>query len=169
MKNFMKEFKEFIARGNVLDMAIGVIIATAFGKITSTLVGNVITPLLAFLFNSPNTDALNITLRAAVTNAAGEVEKEAIILGLGDLVGAIIDFVIIALIIFAIVKAFNKRPRLPPRPRRRPRKRPLPPPSPKPSPPPPPRSCSPRSSRSCRKSKIHTKNRKWEIFPFPVF
>lgn len=108
MKNFMKEFKEFIARGNVLDMAIGVIIATAFGKITSTLVGNVITPLLAFLFNSPNTDALNITLRAAVTNAAGEVEKEAIILGLGDLVGAIIDFVIIALIIFSIVKAFNK-------------------------------------------------------------
>ena len=108
MKNFFKEFKEFISRGNVLDMAIGVIIATAFGKITSTLVGNVITPLLAFLFNSPNTDALNITLRAAVTNAAGEVEKEAIILGLGDLVGAIIDFVIIALIIFSIVKAFNK-------------------------------------------------------------
>jgi len=108
MKNFMKEFKEFIARGNVLDMAIGVIIATAFGKITSTLVGNVITPLLAFLFNSPNTDALNITLRAAELNAAGEVVKEAIVLGLGDLVGAIIDFVIIALIIFSIVKAFNK-------------------------------------------------------------
>ena len=108
MKKFVEEFKAFIARGNVLDMAIGVIIATAFGKITSTLVGSVITPLLAFLFNSPNTDALNITLRAAETDAAGEVVREAIVLGLGDLVGAIVDFVIIALIIFSIVKAFNK-------------------------------------------------------------
>ena len=108
MKKFVEEFKAFIARGNVLDMAIGVIIATAFGKITSTLVGNVITPLLAFAFNSPNTDALNITLRAAETDAAGEVVREAIVLGLGDLVGAIVDFVIIALIIFSIVKAFNK-------------------------------------------------------------
>ncbi len=108
MKNFMKEFKEFIARGNVMDMAIGVIIATAFGKITSTLVSNVITPLLAFLFNSPNTDALNITLRAAETDAAGEVVKDAIILGLGDFVGAIIDFVIIAFVIFLVVKAINK-------------------------------------------------------------
>ena len=104
MKKFIEEFKAFISRGNVLDMAIGVIIATAFGKITSTLVGNVITPLLAFAFNSPNTDALNITLRAA-DEAAG---IEAIVLGLGDLVGAIIDFIIISIIIFSIVKAFNK-------------------------------------------------------------
>lgn len=108
MKNFIKEFKEFIARGNVLDMAIGVIIATSFGKITTALVSNVITPLLAFIFNSPNTDALNITLRAAETDAAGEVVKEAIVLGLGTLVGAILDFIIIALVIFAIVKAINK-------------------------------------------------------------
>ena len=108
MKNFFKEFKEFISRGNVLDMAIGVIIATAFGKITSTLVSNVITPLLAWAFNAPNTDALNITLRAAELGADGEVVKEAIVLGLGTLVGAIVDFIVIALVIFAIVKAFNK-------------------------------------------------------------
>ena len=104
MKKFFEEFKAFIARGNVMDMAIGVIIATAFGKITSTLVSNVITPLLAFAFNSPNTDALNITLRAA-DEAAG---IEAIVLGLGDLVGAIIDFIVIAFVIFTIVKAFNR-------------------------------------------------------------
>ena len=104
MKKLFAEFKAFISRGNVMDMAIGVIIATAFGKITSALVSNVITPLLAYLFNSPNTDALNITLRAA-DEAAG---TEAIILGLGTLVGAIIDFVVIALVIFAIVKAMNK-------------------------------------------------------------
>ena len=108
MKNFFKEFKEFISRGNVLDMAIGVIIATAFGKITAALVSNVITPLLAWAFNAPNTDALNITLRAAEMGAEGEVVKEAIVLGLGTLVGAIVDFIIIALVIFAIVRAFNK-------------------------------------------------------------
>ena len=108
MKKFAQEFKEFIMRGNVLDMAVGVIIATAFGKITTALVSNVITPLIAFIFNSPNTDALNITLRPAVLNEAGEVTTEAIVLGFGTFVGAIIDFVIIALIVFAIVKAFNK-------------------------------------------------------------
>lgn len=102
MKKFMEEFKAFIMRGNVMDMAVGVIIATAFGKITSTLVGNVITPLLAYIFNSPNTDALNITLRAATE------DTEALVLGLGDFVGAIIDFVVIAYIIFLVVKAFNK-------------------------------------------------------------
>ena len=108
MKHFFQEFKEFISRGTVLDMAIGLIIATAFGKITTALVSNVITPLLAWAFNAPNTDALNITLRAAELSAEGEVVKEAIVLGLGTLVGAIVDFIIIALVIFAIVKAFNK-------------------------------------------------------------
>ena len=108
MKKFFEEFKAFIAKGNVLDMAVGVIIATAFGKITSTLVTNVITPLLAFAFNSPNTDALNITLRAAEIGSDGEVIKEALILGLGTLLGAIIDFIVIAFVIFWVVKAFNK-------------------------------------------------------------
>ena len=108
MKKLFAEFKAFIMRGNVLDMAVGVIIATAFGKITTALVSNVITPLIAFIFNSPNTDALNVTLRAAELNEAGEVTKEAIVLGFGTFIGAIIDFVIIALIVFAIVKAFNK-------------------------------------------------------------
>ena len=108
MKKFFEEFKTFIAKGNVLDMAIGVIIATAFGKITSTLVANVITPLLAFAFNSPNTDALNITLRAAEVAADGTVVKEALVLGLGTLLGAIIDFIVISLVVFSVVRAFNK-------------------------------------------------------------
>ena len=104
MKKFFAEFKEFIAKGNVLDMAVGVIVGGAFGKITSTLVANVITPLLAFIFNSPNTDALNITLRAA-DEAAG---TEAIVLGLGTFVGAIIDFIVIAFVLFLVIKSFNK-------------------------------------------------------------
>ena len=108
MKKFFEEFKTFITKGNVLDMAVGVIIGGAFGAITSSLVGNVITPLLAWIFGAPNTDALNITLRPEVVNAAGEVEKEALILGLGTFVGAIINFVIIALVLFSVIKAFNK-------------------------------------------------------------
>ena len=108
MKKFIEEFKAFISRGNVMDMAIGVIIGGAFGAITSSLVSNVITPLLAFLFGSPNTDALNITLRAAETDAAGEVVKDALVLGLGTFVGAIINFLVIALVLFSVIKAMNK-------------------------------------------------------------
>ena len=104
MKKFMEEFKAFVTRGNVLDMAVGVIVGGAFGAITSSLVANVITPLLAWLFGTPNTDALNITLRAA-DEAAG---TEALVLGLGTFVGAIINFLVIALVLFSVIKAFNK-------------------------------------------------------------
>ena len=104
MKKFFEEFKTFISKGNVLDMAVGVIVGGAFGAITSSLVGNVITPLLAWLFKAPNTDALNITLRAA-DEAAG---TEAVVLGLGTFVGAIINFLVIALVLFSVIKAFNK-------------------------------------------------------------
>ena len=104
MKKFLEEFKAFVMRGNVMDMAIGVIVGGAFGAITTALVGNVITPLPAFAFNSPNPDALNITLRAA-DEAAG---TEAIVLGLGTFLGAIINFLVIALVLFAVIKAINK-------------------------------------------------------------
>ena len=104
MKKFVEEFKAFISRGNVMDMAIGVIVGGAFGAITSSLVANVITPLLAWIFGSPNTDALNITLRAA-DEAAG---TEAIVLGLGTFLGAIINFLVIALVLFSVIKAMNK-------------------------------------------------------------
>ena len=104
MKKFMDEFKAFIARGNVMDMAIGVIVGGAFGAITGSLVNDVVTPLLAYLFKSPNTDALNITLRAA-DEAAG---TEAIVLGLGTFLGTIINFLVIALVLFSVIKAINK-------------------------------------------------------------
>ena len=102
MKKFLEEFKAFALKGNVVDMAVGVIIGGAFAAITGALVGNVITPLLAYLFNSPNTDALNITLRAA------EGDREAIVLGLGTFLGAIINFLVIALVLFSVIKAMNK-------------------------------------------------------------
>lgn len=104
MKKFFEEFKTFISKGNVMDMAIGVIVGGAFGAITSSLVADVVTPLLAVLFKSPNPDALNITLRAA-DEAAG---TEAIVLGLGTFIGAVINFLVIALVLFSVIKAMNK-------------------------------------------------------------
>ncbi len=104
MKKFLEEFKAFVMRGNVMDMAVGVIVGGAFGAITTALVSNVVTPLLAVLFKSPNPDALNITLRAA-DEAAG---TEAIVLGLGTFLGAIINFLVIALVLFSVIKAMNK-------------------------------------------------------------
>ena len=104
MKKFAEEFKKFIMRGNVMDMAVGVSIGGAFGAITTSLVSNVITPLLAALFKSPNPDALNFTLRAA-DEAAG---TEAIVLGLGTFLGTIINFLVIALALFTVIKAINK-------------------------------------------------------------
>ena len=102
MKKFFEEFKTFIAKGNVMDMAVGVIIGGAFAAITGSLVGDIITPLLAALFNSPNTDALNITLREATETS------EAIVLGLGTFIGTIVNFLVIALVLFCVIKAFNK-------------------------------------------------------------
>lgn len=107
MKKFAEEFKKFIMRGNVLDMAIGVVIATAFGKITSSLVNDLLMPFISWLCGSRDMSALNIVLRPAeVVN--GEVVNEAIIFGLGNFVGTVIDFLLIALVVFLILKAFNK-------------------------------------------------------------
>ena len=107
MKKFFGEFKEFISRGNVMDMAIGVIIATAFGKITTSLVGDVFMPLIGWLIGDIDLTQLNITLSPAVLNEAGEVTKEAVVIGIGTFLTTIIDFLLVALIVFSIVKAFN--------------------------------------------------------------
>ena len=107
MKKLIEEFKKFIMRGNVLDMAIGVVIATAFGKITSSLVNDLLMPFISWICGSRDVSALNIVLRPAeVVN--GEMVNEAIIFGLGSFVGTVIDFLLIALVVFLILKAFNK-------------------------------------------------------------
>ena len=106
MKKIVKEFKEFISRGNVMDMAVGVIIATAFGKITTSLVNDVFMPLLGWVVGDIDLTALNITLSPAVME--GEtVVKEAVVVGIGSFLAAIIDFLLIALVVFLFVKAVN--------------------------------------------------------------
>ena len=107
MKKIAKEFKEFIARGNVLDMAVGVIIAGAFGKITTSLVNDILMPFISWIFGTRDMTALNVIVRPEVLDEAGEVVQTAITIGFGTLVATIIDFLLIALVVFVIVKAMN--------------------------------------------------------------
>lgn len=94
VKKFLEEFKKFISRGNVMDMAVGVIIGGAFTGIVSSLVDDIISPLLG-LFGGANFDSLSVTLLGEVT------------LNYGRFITAVINFLIMALVIFCIVKLIN--------------------------------------------------------------
>lgn len=99
MKAFIKEFKEFISRGNVMDMAVGVIIGGAFTAIVTSLVNDVIMPVLSLLTGGLDFTSLCIVL--------GEGEEPAT-LNYGAFIAAVINFILIALVIFLIIKAINK-------------------------------------------------------------
>jgi len=106
-KGFFKEFKEFATRGNVMDMAVGVIIATAFGKITASLVNDVFMPIIGWIIGDIDLSKLNIVLRQAVMD--GEtVVKDAVVVGIGTLLSVIIDFILVALCVFIVIRAINK-------------------------------------------------------------
>ena len=107
MKKIFNEFKAFIARGNVMDMAVGVIVATAFGKITTSLVNDVFMPFISWIFGTRDMTALNLVVRPEVLDETGAVAQAAITIGFGTLVATIIDFLLIAMVVFAIVKAMN--------------------------------------------------------------
>ncbi len=107
MKKFLNEFKEFAMRGNVLDMAIGVVIGSAFGKITTSLVNDVFMPLIGLLIGGIDLGQLNIVLKPETVNAAGETVA-AVTLGLGTFLSTIIDFILVAFVIFLMVKAINQ-------------------------------------------------------------
>ncbi len=94
MKKFLKEFKAFISRGNVMDMAVGIIIGGAFTSIVSSLVNDIINPLLG-LFGGMNFDQLHLKLLGSVT------------LNYGKFITAVINFLIMAFVIFLIVKVMN--------------------------------------------------------------
>ena len=107
MKKIISEFKTFIARGNVVDLAVGVIIGGAFGKITTSLVNDVFMPFISWLFGSRDMTALNLLVRPEIVNEAGEVTQAAITIGFGSFLATIIDFLLIALVVFAMVKVMN--------------------------------------------------------------
>ena len=107
MKKMFNEFKAFIARGNVMDMAVGVIVATAFGKITTSLVNDVFMPFISWIFGTRDMTALNLVVRPEIVNEAGEVTQAAITIGFGTFVATIIDFLLVAMVVFMVVKAMN--------------------------------------------------------------
>lgn len=107
MRKFAAEFKQFIMRGNVMDMAVGVIVATAFGKITTSLVNDLFMPFISWLFGTRDMSALNLIARPEVVEN-GEVVQEAIVIGFGNFVAVVIDFLLMALVVFIILKLFNK-------------------------------------------------------------
>ena len=106
MKKFFEEFKAFAMRGNVVDLAVGVVIGGAFGKITTSLVNDVFMPFIGWIFGSRDMTALNIVVREAVME--GEtVVQEAITIGFGTFVATVIDFLLVAMVVFMVVKAMN--------------------------------------------------------------
>lgn len=103
--SMMKEFKEFAMKGNVMDMAIGIVIGAAFGKIVSSLVSDVIMPPIGLLLGGVDFSNLLITLQQAVG------DTPAVTLNYGVFINTIIDFLIVALAIFLVVKGINKMKR----------------------------------------------------------
>ncbi|MDD3696333.1 MAG: large-conductance mechanosensitive channel protein MscL [Lentisphaeria bacterium] len=109
---FMKEFKDFAMRGNVMDMAVGIVIGGAFGKIVSSFVADVIMPPLGLLLGKVNFTDLVLTLKEAVpavVENGQELEPAvaAVTLNYGQFVQTAVDFIIIAFAIFLVVKAMN--------------------------------------------------------------
>ncbi|MGB5107928.1 MAG: large-conductance mechanosensitive channel protein MscL [Candidatus Zixiibacteriota bacterium] len=97
----LKEFKEFAMRGNVVDMAVGIVIGAAFGKIVSSIVSDVIMPPIGVLLGGVDFSNLAITLKSATADA------EAVVISYGKFIQTVVDFVIVAFAIFIVVKAMN--------------------------------------------------------------
>lgn len=105
----LKEFKEFALKGNVMDLAVGVVIGTAFGKIVSSLVNDIITPLMGLLLGKVDFSNLFINLSGIPHNTLAEAKKAgAATLNYGLFLNAIIDFFIIAFSIFMVIKQLNR-------------------------------------------------------------
>ena len=111
MKKFFEEFKAFAMRGNVIDLAVGMIIGSAFGKITSSLVNDVIMPAVSMLMGGVDFTQWKLVLKEAVMEMGADgvmVEKSAeIAVKYGNLIAVIVDFIILAFAIFCMVKAIN--------------------------------------------------------------
>lgn len=101
------EFKAFAMRGNVVDMAVGIIIGGAFGKIISSVVADVIMPPIGLLLGGVKFTDLKITLKDPVLDAAGAIATQAVTINYGNFLQVTVDFLIIAFAIFMMIKAMN--------------------------------------------------------------
>ena len=108
MKKFFEEFKTFAMRGNVIDMAVGVVIGGAFGKITTSIVNDIIMPVIGAITGGVNFADWKIVLKEAVANAEGVIDPATeIAITYGNTIAIILDFIIIAFAVFCMVKALN--------------------------------------------------------------
>ncbi len=108
MKNIIKEFKEFAIKGNVVDLAIAVVLGGAFGKIITSLVNDIIMPPIGLLVGGINFNELKIVLKDAVLDNAGKIQQEAVFINYGSFIQVSIDFLLIAASIFLFIRIINK-------------------------------------------------------------
>ena len=104
----ISEFKEFAMKGNVVDLAVGVIIGGAFGKIVSSLVDGIIMPFVGMLLGGVNFSDLAISLQDAVIGPDGKETAAAVAMKYGAFLQTVIDFLIIAFVLFMVIKAMNR-------------------------------------------------------------
>lgn len=104
----LKEFKDFAASGNLIDMAVGLVMGAAFGKVSSSFVDGMFMPLVGKIFNVGDMSKYKIVLSPEVKDAAGVVTDPGSFIAVGDFVGAVLNFIIVAFVMFMIVKAVNK-------------------------------------------------------------
>ncbi len=103
-----KEFKEFAIKGNMFDMAIGIIIGVAFNKIVSSLVNDLILPAFSLIIGSVNFQNLTIVLQNEIIDNTGKVVQELVVVKYGNFIQGLFDFFIIAITVFIVIKTFNK-------------------------------------------------------------
>jgi large conductance mechanosensitive channel len=105
--SMVKEFKEFISRGNVVDLAVGVVIGGAFGAIVTSLVKDVVMPPIGYLTSGIDFASLKLVIAQAVTDASGKVTKPEVAISYGAFINTIINFMIVAAVIFLVIKGIN--------------------------------------------------------------
>lgn len=108
MKKYFSEFKEFAVKGNVVDLAVAVIIGGAFGKIVSSLVTDVIMPLIGVILGGISFSSVKLVLKKAIFDNGGVIQTPAVTMNIGVFVQNIFDFLIIALAIFLMVKIIGR-------------------------------------------------------------
>jgi len=104
----ISEFKEFIAKGNVIDLAVGVVIGAAFGKVVSALVDGIVMPIISLLTGGVNVSDWKYVIEPAKFGADGKETAAEVAIQYGGLLQATINFLVIAFVIFLVVKAYNR-------------------------------------------------------------
>lgn len=105
---FFKEFRTFIARGNVVDMAVGLVVGAAFGKIVNSFVNDILMPPIGMLIHDSSFTQLRIVMKDAVTTSEGEIIQQAVAINYGSFIQVILNFLIVSFAIFLFIKGVNK-------------------------------------------------------------